>query len=102
VELRVEGTRRELSPGIDLTAYRVVEDALQAATENGADRAEVLLRYRDDELQLQVSDDREADGSGHLPGLRDRVGLYGGNLRAGRTDDGSFRLRARLPLEGTR
>ena len=100
VDLRVEGTRRELSPGVDLTAYRVVEDALEAATENGADRAEVLLRYKDDELQLQVSDDREGDGSEHLPGLRDRVGLYGGNLRADRTDDGSYRLRARLPLEG--
>jgi signal transduction histidine kinase len=101
VALRVEGTRRELSPGVDLTAYRVVEDALEAATEKGADRAEVLLRYRDDELQLQVSDDRQGDASERLPGLRDRVGLYGGQLRAERTDDGSFRLRARLPLEGT-
>ena len=101
VLLRVDGTRRELSPGVDLTAYRVVEDALEAATKKGADRAEVLLRYRDDELQLQVSDDREGDSSERLPGLRDRVGLYGGNLRADRTDDGSYRLRARLPLEGT-
>ena len=52
-------------------------------------------------LELQVSDDREGDASERLPGLRDRVGLYGGNLRADRTDDGSYRLRARLPLEGT-
>ena len=101
VVLRVDGTRRELSPGVDLTAYRVIEDALEAATKKGADKAEVLLRYRDDELQLQVSDDREGDSSERLPGLRDRVGLYGGNLRADRTDDGSYRLRARLPLEGT-
>ena len=101
VELRVEGNRRPLSPGVDLTAYRVVEDALAAAIENGAGRAEVLLRYLDEELQLQVSDDRAGGASDRLPGLRDRVGLYGGHLRAGRVDEGSFRLRARLPLEGT-
>jgi signal transduction histidine kinase len=100
VELRVEGLRRPLSPGVDLTAYRVVEDALAAATEKGADSAEVVLRYLDEEIQLQVSDDREGGESDRLPGLRDRVGLYGGHLRAGRVDEGPFRLRARLPLEG--
>ena len=100
VELRVEGERRPVSPGVDLTAYRVVEDALSAATEKGAAQAEVLIRYRDAELQLQVSDDRQGGASERLAGLRDRVGLYGGQLRAGRLDEGSFRLRARLPLEG--
>jgi signal transduction histidine kinase len=101
VALRVEGGARPLPPGVDLTAYRVVEDALAAASEKGAGSAEVLLRYRADELQLQVSDDREGGASDRLPGLRDRVSLYGGHLRAGRVDDGSFRLRARLPLEET-
>ena len=99
VALRIEGRERALTPGIDLTAYRVVEDALDAAAEQGAAGAEVLLRYRDEDLQLQVTDDREGDASARLPGLRERVGLYGGNLRAERVDSG-FRLRARLPLEG--
>jgi len=75
-----------------------VEDALDAATEQGADTAEVLLRYEADELKLQVRDDREGGASKRLPGLSDRVGLYGGHLRAERFDEG-FRLRARLPLE---
>jgi signal transduction histidine kinase len=100
VALRVEGNRRELSPGVDLTAYRVVEDALAAATENEADSADVLVRYRDGELQLQVSDDRDGGSSARLPGLRDRVGLYGGHLGADSLDEGGFRLRATLPLEG--
>jgi signal transduction histidine kinase len=100
VELRVEGNRRELSPGVDLTAYRVIEDALEAATEKEADRADVTVRYRDGELQLQVSDDRDGGASDRLPGLRERVGLYGGHLGAGPRDEGGFRLRANLPLEG--
>ena len=98
VALRVEGSRRPLTTGVDLTAYRVVEDALEAAAERGAGSAEVLLRYEADELKLQVSDDREGGGSERLPGLSDRVNLYGGHLRAERVEDG-FRLRARLPLE---
>jgi signal transduction histidine kinase len=99
VSLRVEGGERALPPGIDLTAYRVIEDALDAATEQGATQAGVLVRFRADELQLQVSDDRPGGASARLPGLRDRVGLYGGRLRAGRLDDGGFRLRAELPVE---
>lgn len=98
VTLSVGGRRRPLTTGIDLTAYRVVEDALDAATDQGAGSAEVLLRYETDELKLQVSDDREGGASARLPGLSDRVGLYGGHLRAERLDEG-FRLRARLPLE---
>jgi len=98
VTLSVEGRRRPLTTGVDLTAYRVVEDALDAATSGGAASAEVLLHYDSDELKLQVSDDREGGVSERLPGLSDRVGLYGGHLRAERVDDG-FRVRAGLPLE---
>ena len=98
VTLSVEGRRRPLTTGVDLTAYRVVEDALDAATSGGAASAEVLLRYDSDELKLQVSDDRKGGVSERLPGLSDRVGLYGGHLRAERVDDG-FRVRAGLPLE---
>ena len=99
VELTVEGEPRPLPPGVDLTAYRVVEDALEAAAEQGAASADVVLLYQSDQLRLQVEDDRRGDASQRLPGLRDRVGLYGGHLRAGRLDEGGFRLRATLPLE---
>jgi signal transduction histidine kinase len=107
VELRIEGREeawaarggRRLPPGIDLTGYRVVEDALQAAVEHGATGAELLIRYTPDELRIQVTDDREGGASERLPALKDRVGLYGGHLSAGRLDEGGFRLRARLPVE---
>ena len=99
VSLGLDGGRRELPPGIDLTAYRVIEDALDAAAENAARVADVLVRYTPRELQLQVNDDRSAGDSDRLAGLRERVGLYGGHLRAGALDSGGFRLRATLPLE---
>jgi signal transduction histidine kinase len=102
VELRIEGRDRRrgrLPPGVDLTAYRVVEDALEAATEHGATAAELLIRYTPEELRVEVTDDREGGASDRLPGLKDRVGLYGGHLSAGRLDEGGFRLRARLPIE---
>jgi signal transduction histidine kinase len=99
VSLGVDGGRRELPPGIDLTAYRVIEDALDAAAESAARAADVLVRYTPRELQLQVNDDRSDGGSDRLAGLRERVGLYGGHLRAGGLDSGGFRLRATLPLE---
>jgi signal transduction histidine kinase len=100
VELRIEGQRRRrLSPGVDLTAYRVIEDSLEAAAEQGATAAELLIRYEPEELRLQVTDDREGGPSDRLPGLKDRVGLYGGHLSTGRLDEGGFRLRARLPIE---
>jgi signal transduction histidine kinase len=99
VELRVEGEERPLAPGVDLTAYRVLEDALGAAGDKNASEARLIVRYGTRELELEVHDDRSGGASERLPGLRDRVGLYGGHLRAGRSDVGGFSLRARLPLE---
>jgi signal transduction histidine kinase len=99
IELRFEGGARDLPAGVDLTAYRVVEDALEAALDQRARRAAVLVRYRDRDLQLEVRDDRDGGASDRLVGLRERVGLYGGHLSAGREDGAGFRLRARLPLE---
>jgi signal transduction histidine kinase len=81
----------------------VLEDALQAAERQRAERATVLLRYRDEDLQLEVCDDRSGGASARFPGLRDRVGLYGGRLSVGREDGLGFRLRASLPIaEGGR
>ena len=99
VRLDLHGWRRALPAGVDLTAYRVIEDALDAARAGGAGEAELYVRYRPRELQLQVIDDRTDGDSGRLAGLRDRVGLYGGHLRAERIDAGRFRVRATLPLE---
>jgi signal transduction histidine kinase len=99
VELDIGTERRRLSPGIDLTAYRVLEDSLETAADRGATAAEVKIRWTADELRLQVTDDRDGDLSDRLPGLRERVGLYGGHLRAEHRDDGAFRLRLTLPIE---
>jgi signal transduction histidine kinase len=100
VELRVEGEPRDLAIGVDLTAYRVLEDALQAAQRQRAEHATVVLSYRDSDLHLEVGDDRAGGASARLPGLRDRVGLYGGHLSAGRENGHGFKLHARLPVDG--
>jgi len=100
VGFQVDGEQRALPPGLDLTAYRVIEDALGAATEQGASEASLVVRYGSRDLELEVRDDRAGGASDRLPGLRDRVGLYGGRLRAGRADSGGFRLKASLPVEG--
>ena len=98
VTVREEGASRPLAPGLDLTAYRIVQDALEAAAEKGASKAQVLVRYGERELVLGVRDDREGGGSERLPGLRDRARLYGGYLDAAPSGEW-FALRARLPIE---
>jgi MYXO-CTERM domain-containing protein len=98
VELEIEGEQRPLSAGVDLTAYRVLEDALQAAGRQRAERATVLIRYLDADLQLQVCDDRSGGASARLPGLRDRVALYGGHMTVKREQGSGFTLRAQLPI----
>jgi signal transduction histidine kinase len=98
VTVREEGDARPLAPGIDLTAYRIVQDALEAAAEQGASKAQVLLRFGERELVLGVRDDRDGGPSSQLPGLRERAQLYGGYLDAAPAGEW-FALRARLPIE---
>jgi signal transduction histidine kinase len=104
VELRVEGEAVELPAGVDLTAYRLVQEGLTNAIKHAhATRAEVLVNYGDDGIEVTVSDDGRGvgngDGGGHgLVGMRERVSVYGGELDAGPQPDGGYRLRARLPL----
>jgi signal transduction histidine kinase len=98
VTVREEGDARPLTPGLDLTAYRIVQDALEAAAEKGASKAQVLVRFEERALTLGVRDDRDGGPSSRLPGLRDRAKLYGGFLDAGPSGEW-FALRARLPIE---
>jgi signal transduction histidine kinase len=98
VSVREEGDSRPLAPGLDLTAYRIVQDALDAAAEKGASKAQVLVRFGERELVLGVRDDRKGGPSDRLSGLKERANLYGGFLDAAPSGEW-FALRARLPIE---
>jgi signal transduction histidine kinase len=113
VDFRVEGTPRPLPSGVELTAYRIVQEALTNTRKHGGPQAgaSVRLVYFDDGLGLLVEDDGEgaphelcedggADGQGHgLIGMRERVGMVGGTLDAGPRPGGGFRISALLPLK---
>ena len=105
VELSVEGEPTQLPAGLDLCAYRVVQEALTNALKHaGPAHAHVLLRYAPRALDVEVRDDGSGaapngNGAGHgLIGMRERVALYGGALRAGPREGGGFEVRAHLPL----
>jgi len=104
VELHVEGEPVALPPGLDLSAYRIVQEALTNALKHaGEARAEVTLRYETGAVRIEVHDDgagaADGFGSGHgLIGMRERVALWGGQLDAGRADGGGWAVRALLPL----
>ena len=108
VDLSVEGEPIELSPGVDLSAYRIVQEALTNALKHaGPATARVVVRYGKDDLELEIADTgpgaAASDGEGHgLVGMRERVSLYGGRLEAGPRDGGGFAVRARLPLDSSR
>jgi signal transduction histidine kinase len=108
VELRIEGEPRSLPAGIELSAFRIVQEALTNTIKHaGQARAQVSVRYGADMLELEIVDDgRGADrdtaegavGKGHgLVGMRERVALYGGRLAVGGHPAGGFAVRARLP-----
>ncbi|MFF8291252.1 sensor histidine kinase [Streptomyces sp. NPDC016309] len=113
VDFKVEGTPRPLPSGVELTAYRIVQEALTNTRKHGGPDAgaSVRLVYFDDGLGLLVEDDGRgaahemyedggADGRGHgLIGMRERVGMVGGTLDAGPRPGGGFRISALLPLK---
>jgi signal transduction histidine kinase len=104
VTLKVEGKETELSPGIDLSAYRVVQDALAGALEhtNGSG-ARVVIRYGASTLELEITDaGAVAKSMPDLSGLRERVTLYGGTLDAQPREGGGLVLRATLPVGAAR
>ena len=105
VELSVDGERRELPVGIELSAYRIVQEALTNALKHaGNAQARVHVRYGADSLELEIVDDgrgtaASVSGGGHgLVGMRERVALYGGRLDAGRSPSGGFAVRVLLPI----
>ncbi|WP_326584958.1 histidine kinase [Streptomyces sp. NBC_00481] len=124
VEVRISGAPRPLPQGIDVTAYRIVQEALTNALRHGdGGKAEVTVRYADHALRVEVLNTgpsvltggtssppqqprsartapRHRDGTGRgLLGLRERVAVYGGDLDARRRLGGGYRVRARLPLD---
>ncbi|MER6346130.1 sensor histidine kinase [Streptomyces sp. NPDC001595] len=113
VDFKVEGTPRPLPSGVELTAYRIVQEALTNTRKHGGPNAgaSVRLVYFDDGLGLLVEDDGKGaphelyeeggrDGQGHgLIGMRERVGMVGGTLDAGPRPGGGFRISALLPLK---
>jgi signal transduction histidine kinase len=105
VEVRVEGTPRDLPVGVDLSAYRIIQEALTNSLKHaGPAEAEVILRYGPSSLQLEVVDNGSAGeasiaGAGPgLVGMRERVALYGGELRTGTRNGHGYAVRAILPL----
>ncbi|MEU9101316.1 sensor histidine kinase [Streptomyces sp. NPDC048361] len=113
VDFKIEGTPRPLPSGVELTAYRIVQEALTNTRKHGGPDAgaSVRLVYFDDGLGLLVEDDGRgaahemyedggADGRGHgMIGMRERIGMVGGTLDAGPRPGGGFRISALLPLK---
>jgi signal transduction histidine kinase len=106
--VHIDGDPFPLPHAMDLSAYRIVQEGLTNALKHAhASHAEVMVRYRPDELQIEVRDDGEGatgtDGLGHgLVGVGERVKIYGGEMTAGAGKRGGFVLRARLPVGGER
>jgi signal transduction histidine kinase len=108
VELQVQGQQRSLPTGIELTVYRIVQEALtNALKHSGLARTEVILAYQETELKLEILDQgtvapppvSREPGRG-LIGMRERVALYGGTIEAGPRLPSGFAVRAWLPLAG--
>jgi signal transduction histidine kinase len=106
VELTVEGTPVKLPAGVDLSAYRIVQEALTNTLRHaGPAHAWVAVRYEGEDVEIEVANDGVSDGvndgGGHgLVGMRERVALCGGELRSGPRPGGGFRISARLPVAG--
>jgi signal transduction histidine kinase len=108
VTLRIEGAPRPLPPTLDLSAFRIVQEALTNTLRHaGPARAEVTVRYEDGLVTLEIADTGHGPdggpitgrGTGHgLVGMRERAAMLGGELEAARADSGGFTVRARLPV----
>jgi signal transduction histidine kinase len=113
VRLRVEGTPSPLPAAVDLSAYRIVQEALTNVVKHaGPAQAQVTIDYRDRDVTVEITDDGRGaaapagdgrGGTGHgLVGMRERVAAFGGDLETGPCPGGGFRVAARLPLAADR
>ena len=110
VTLAVEGHERPVPPAVDLSAYRITQEALSNTLRHaGPTAASVTLRYRERVLEVEVADEgRKAAANGHgtgpgghgILGMRERAGLLGGRLRAESRPGGGFIVEASLPFDG--
>ena len=109
--LQIQGAPLDIPPGVDLTAYRIVQEALTNAIKHGGPRADVMLAYTADAISVEVVNDASAQrprgphavAPGHgLIGMRERVAVFGGEFTASPRPGGGFRIAARLPYEGNR
>ena len=105
VDVVVEGDRCELPAGIELAAFRIVQEALTNTLKHaGEARVQVRIKYANHALEVEIIDDgrlpdsRGLSGGHGLVGMRERVAIYGGHLEAGRREAGGFAVRARLPI----
>ncbi len=104
----MDGEPRKLSPSLDLSAYRIVQEALTNALKHaGPARARVAVTYLSNKVEVEIVDDgrgsgdnRQTTGGGRgLIGMRERVSLFGGELDVGPAADGGYRVHASLPIE---
>jgi signal transduction histidine kinase len=109
VGLRVDGAPRDgLPEGVDLSAYRIVQEGLTNVLRHGGPTARVTIGYPPGAVEIEICDDGRTDGAaepdaadkpGHgLIGMRERVAVFGGTFSAGRRSGGGFRLAATLPF----
>jgi len=109
VEVETIGTPRPLDPGVDLTAFRIVQEALTNVKKHAVtEKARVRVAYTDDEIAVTVVDEADrqhpktagssANSGFGLIGMRERANSVGGRLRAGRRPEGGFQVAADLPL----
>jgi signal transduction histidine kinase len=105
VELRIEGDTQPLAPGVDVAAYRIVQEALTNALKYaGGAPTEVVVRYTPDGLEIEVIDEGKistpAEGIGRgLVGMQERVALFGGTVEAAKRPEGGYAVVAHLPLD---
>lgn len=106
VRLHVDGDPHPLPHALDVSAYRIVQEGLTNALKHArASQADVTVRYSPDDLYIEVRDNGDgalpSDGHGHgLVGVRERVKIYGGEMKADAAIGGGFVLSTRLPLRG--
>ena len=108
VQLEVHGSQRDLEPGADLAAYRIVQEALTNVVKHAHTTAcRVVVTYQPHAVSVEITDDGRGAPAGSAPaypghgiaGMAERAGLYGGELQAGPLPGGGFRVAARLPLD---